>query len=159
MKIDKGRFIRRVWYNISMATDYTKARSAPVLLIFVKHRDKYLIVKRSSKMLTYKNVWSCLAGFVDDEKSMEEKVEFEIEEELGLKKTDIKKITKGETYLFVDEELDREWIRHIYLVEITNPNIKLSWEHTEYVWINPEDLDDYETTPGFASDMNKVSKL
>jgi len=110
-------------------------------------------------MLTYKNVWSCLAGFVDDEKSMEEKVEFEIEEELGLKKTDIKKITKGETYLFVDEELDREWIRHIYLVEITNPNIKLSWEHTEYVWINPEDLDDYETTPGFASDMNKVSKL
>lgn len=142
-----------------MVTDYTNARSAPVLVIFVKHRDKYLIVKRSNKMLTYKGLWSCLAGFVDDEKSMEEKVIFEIEEELGLKKTDIKEIKTGETYLFVDKELDREWIRHVYLVEITNPNIKLSWEHSGYAWITTSDLKNYETTPGFETDLEKVMKL
>src|SRR5690606_9671322 len=114
-----------------MATDYTHAKSAPVIIIFVKYRDKFLLVKRSEKMLTYQGLWSCLAGFVDDERTMEEKVVFEIEEEIGLKASDIKEIKKGDTYLFVDEKLDREWIRHLFLVEITSPNIKLSWEHTE----------------------------
>jgi isopentenyldiphosphate isomerase len=142
-----------------MPTDYTHARSAPVLVIFVKFRDKFLIVKRSDKMLTYKNLWSCLAGFVDDEKTMEEKVTFEIEEELGLKKTDIKSIKAGETYLFVDKNLDREWIRHVFLVEISTPTIELSWEHTEYVWINKEEIKNYETTPGFAEDLEKITKL
>jgi ADP-ribose pyrophosphatase YjhB (NUDIX family) len=142
-----------------MATDYTHAKSAPVIIIFVKYRDKFLLVKRSEKMLTYQGLWSCLAGFVDDEKTMEEKVVFELEEELGLKKEDVKEIKKGDTYLFVDENLDREWIRHLFLAEITNPNIKLSWEHSELVWITPEDAKNYETTPGLQVDMEKILAL
>ncbi len=152
--------LRILWcIMLCMSIDYTNARSAPVIVIFVRYRDKFLLVKRSEKMLTYQGLWSCLAGFVDDEKTMEEKVAFEIEEELGLKTTDIKEIKEGETYLFVDKDLDREWIRHIYLVEITNPNIKLSWEHTELVWITPEEAKNFEATPGFHEDMEKVLKL
>ncbi|TAL49007.1 NUDIX domain-containing protein [Patescibacteria group bacterium] len=139
--------------------DYTHARSAPVLAIYVKYKDKFLIVKRSDKHLTYQGLWSCVAGFVDDEKTMEDKVEFEMEEELGLKKSDVKSIKKGETYLFVDKDLDREWIRHLFLVEITSPNIKLNWEHSEYVWIDPKDTKDYQTTPGFEKDLAGVLKL
>ncbi len=142
-----------------MATDYTHARSAPVIAIFVKYRDRWLLVKRSDKHLTYQGLWSCLAGFVDDEKSMEEKVRFEIEEELGLKQSDIKQVKQGETYLFVDKELNREWIRHLFFVEITNPSLSLSWEHSEYVWIVPEDLGSYETTPGFEEDLEKIKTL
>lgn len=142
-----------------MPIDYSHARSAPVIIIFVKYRDKFLLVKRSAKMLTYQGLWSCLAGFVDDDKSMEDKVKFEIEEELGLKTTDIKEIKKGDTYLFVDDTLDREWIRHLFLVEITSPNIKLSWEHSELVWITPADAKNYETTPGFNEDLEKILKL
>lgn len=142
-----------------MATDYTHARSAPVIVIFVKYRDKFLLVKRSDKMLTYQGLWSCLAGFVDDDKTIEEKVIFEIEEELGLRREDIKEIKEGDTYLFVDKNLDREWIRHMYFVEITNPNIKLSWEHTELVWIAPEDGKNFETTPGFNEDLAKILLL
>lgn len=80
--------------NTNMPTDYSHAKSAPVIIIFVKYRDKFLLVKRSTKMLTYQGLWSCLAGFVDDDKTMEEKVKFEIEEELGLNQSDIKEIKK-----------------------------------------------------------------
>jgi len=140
-------------------TDYTHAKSAPVIAIYVKYRDKWLLVKRSDKHLTYQGMWSCLAGFVDDEKSMEEKVRFEITEELGLKESDIKEIKQGETYLFVDKELDREWIRHLFFVEITHPNLTLSWEHSEFVWIHPGDVANYETTPGFKEDFEKILKI
>ncbi len=142
-----------------MATDYTHARSAPVIVIFVKYRDKFLLGKRSEKMLTYQGLWSCLAGFVDDDKSIEDKVRFEINEEIGLPISDIKSIKKGDTYLFVDNNLDREWIRHLYLVEIGNANIKLSWEHSEMVWVTPEESKNYDTTPGFYDDLQKVLAL
>lgn len=142
-----------------MPTDYSHARSAPVIIIFVKYRDKFLLVKRSSKMLTYQGLWSCLAGFVDDDKTMEDKVKFEIEEELGLKTTDIKSIKRSDTYLFVDDTLDREWIRHLFLVEIGSANIKLSWEHSELVWVTAEEAKGYETTPGFGDDLAKILKL
>jgi ADP-ribose pyrophosphatase YjhB (NUDIX family) len=145
--------------NTNMPTDYSHAKSAPVIIIFVKYRDKFLLVKRSTKMLTYQGLWSCLAGFVDDDKTMEEKVKFEIEEELGLNQSDIKEIKKSDTYLFVDDALDREWIRHLYLVEITNPNIKLSWEHSELVWTTPEESKTYETTPGLHEDFQKILAL
>ena len=142
-----------------MTTDYTHARSAPVIIIFVKYRDKFILVKRSEKMLTYQGLWSCLAGFVDDDKTMEEKVAFEIEEELGLQRTDIKEFKQSDTYLFVDNDLDREWIRHLFLVEITNPNVKLSWEHSEIVWVMPDEAKNYKTTPGFKEDLAKILEL
>ena len=139
-----------------MVTDYSKARSAPVLVIYVKFKDKILLVKRSERVLTYKGLWSCLAGFVDDDKTLEEKVIFEMKEELGLSEKDIISITEGDTYLFIDEDLNREWIRHLYLVEINTPSIKLSWEHGEYVWITLEDISKYKTTPGFEDDLAKA---
>lgn len=142
-----------------MPTDYTHARSAPVIVMFVKYRDKFLLARRSEKMLTYQGLWSCLAGFVDDDKSLEDKVVFEIEEEIGLTRDDIKEIKQGDTYLFVDDTLDREWIRHLFFVEITNPNVKLSWEHSEMVWASAEEIKNYETTPGLHEDLEKILKL
>lgn len=139
--------------------DLTHARSAPVLVIYVKFKDKILLVKRSDKVLTYKNLWSCLAGFVDDEKSMEEKVKFEIKEEIGLDEKDIISITEGETYLFTDEKLNREWVRHLFLVKISNPTVKLTWEHMEYVWVTLDDVFKYETTPGFEEDLKKAMDM
>jgi len=110
-------------------------------------------------MLTYQGLWSCLAGFVDDESTKEEKVIHEMEEELGLSQKDIKEIKEVDTYLFIDKELDREWVRHVYLVEITNPNVRLSWEHTEMVWVTSKEAKNYQTTPGFNEDLQKILKL
>ncbi|HEY4489663.1 MAG TPA: NUDIX domain-containing protein [Candidatus Paceibacterota bacterium] len=142
-----------------MPIDYKYAHSAPVIVIFVKYRNKFILVKRSHKMLTYQGLWSCLAGFVDDESTKEEKVIHEMEEELGLSQKDIKEIKEVDTYLFIDKELDREWVRHVYLVEITNPNVRLSWEHTEMVWVTSKEAKNYQTTPGFNEDLQKILKL
>ncbi len=109
--------------------------------------------------MAYKNLWSSLAGFIDDEKPIEDKIAEEITEELGLQKTQITRIAKSEIYTFKDEKLNRDWIRNLYLVEISNPNIKLNWEHTDYRWISPDEIKDYETTPGFAEDLAKVKSL
>ncbi len=142
-----------------MQTDYTHSKTAPVLVCFIRHRDKFLLLKRSDKVLGYKNLWSSLAAFIDDEKTIENKIAEEIQEELGLEKEDIKRIVKGDVYTFKDEDLGRDWIRHLCLVEISNPDIKLDWEHTDYKWITPGEAADFQTTPGFAADLEKVKLL
>ena len=69
-----------------MSTDYTNAKTAPVLVCFIKYGDKFLLLKQSDKVLAYKNLWSCLAGFLDDAQPTGDKIAEEIKEELGLEK-------------------------------------------------------------------------
>ncbi len=145
--------------NIHMKIDYIHSKEAPVMVCFIKYNNKFLLLERSDKVLAYKNLWSALAGFLDDSKTVEEKAIEEITEELGLKGSDIVQIVEGPTYIFNDENLDREWERHLVLAEISNPNITLDWEHADFKWINPEEVTQYETTPGFAADLEKVRNL
>jgi len=142
-----------------MRKDYTNTKVAPILLCFIRYQDKFLLLKRSDKVLAYKNLWSTLAGFIDDKQKLEDKIVEEITEELGLKKEDIKEIKQGEIYTFKDKEINRDWIRHLFVVEVSNPDIKLDWEHTEYKWIFSKEINDYEITPGLAVDLEKVSRL
>ena len=142
-----------------MRIDYTNSKIAPVLICFVKYKDKFLLLKRSDKVLAYKNLWSVLAGFIDDEKTIEDKIIEEITEELGLKKEDVKKITRGDIYTFKDEKIDRDWIRNLYVVEISTDNIKLDWEHVDYKWISSEEINNFEITPGLAMDLEKIKNL
>ena len=142
-----------------MRIDYTNSEIAPVLVCFVKYQDKFLLMKRSDKVLAYKNLWSSLAGFIDDEKSIEDKIIEEIIEELGLEKENIVRIAKGEIYTYKDAKIGRDWVRYLYVAEISTPNIKLDWEHTDYKWISPEEIKNYETTPGFAEDFAKVKSI
>ena len=142
-----------------MKTDYTNSKKAPVVACFVKHGDKFLLLKRSDKVLAYKNLWSSLAGFLDDSKSVREKAIEEITEEIGLKESDIVRLVEGPVYVFKDEAIGREWERHLVLVEVSNSNITLNWEHTEYKWVTPEEISQYETTPGLAADLEKVKNL
>ncbi len=142
-----------------MKKDFTNAKVAPVLICFVCYKDKFLILKRSDKVLAYKNLWSTLAGFIDDEKSLDNKVVEEITEELGLDKKDIKEIIQGEVYTYKDKKLGRDWIRHLVIARIANPNIKLNWEHTDYKWITPDEIDRYQLTPGFDENLKRIKNL
>lgn len=139
-----------------MSDSAIRTKSAPVLVIFVKYREKFLLVKRSPKVMAYQNLWSCLAGYIDDNKTEEEKVRWEIVEELGLQAEDVKRAEHVETYLFIDEDLNQEWTRSVWFVEVSDPNIKLDWDHSEYVWVSPEEIKNFEVTPGLAEDLKKI---
>lgn len=109
--------------------------------------------------MAYKNLWSSLAGFLDDEKSVEEKVLEELREELGVMKEHVRRVATGRTYTFVDDAIGKEWTRHLCLAEIASPEITLDWEHTDYRWIDPDEAEAFETVPGLARDLQSVRSL
>jgi ADP-ribose pyrophosphatase YjhB (NUDIX family) len=137
--------------------DFTNTPSAPVVVVFVRCGEKYLLLKRGNNVLAYKNLWSTVAGFLDDESGVTDKGKEEIHEELGIAEERIISLSLGPVYSFFDHDLGREWIRHLVIVEIDREDIRLDWEHEEYRWIEPREITMYDTTPGLAEDLAKVS--
>ena len=81
--------------------DYTHKYECKVVDVFVKHKDSFLLLKRSEKVLAYKNMWCVISGFLDDKKTLEQKALQELKEEVGLKKDAVKKITNFKEYVYV----------------------------------------------------------
>lgn len=130
-------------------TDYTNARWAPVVSCVLKHNDKILIVKRSRDMKIYPDLWNGIGGFLDDDKSLEEKIKEELAEETGIKENEIISIKHGEIFDLDDPVIGKTWVIHPALVEISTENIVLDWEAEEYRWIDPEEIKKFDVAEGF----------
>ena len=129
--------------------DYTNIRYAPVINCVVRHDNLILIVQRNSKMNLYPNFWNGISGFLDDNKSIEEKVREELEEELGIKNEDIISIQHGQIFDQEEKKYNKTWIVHPILVDVKTDEIKLDWEAQNYKWIKIKKAKEFNLLPGF----------
>lgn len=137
--------------------DYSNSDTAPVITVFVRYKDKILLMKRSDKVRTYKGKWNTVAGYLDELRPIREKVLEEVREELGIGKDNVLSIRLGKSYKFTDNQANKTWIVHPILVELkTKPAIKLDWEHTEYKWIKPEKLKEFDTVPKLEKSLENA---
>jgi len=107
----------------------------------------------------YQNIWNTVAGYVDEIAPIKDKILEELQEELGISKEDINKkdIKIGEIYEFTDTEINKIWVIIPCLVAFGKcPIIKLDWEHTDYKWINPEEINDFSIVPNLEKSLNNV---
>jgi len=136
--------------------NYSSSRTAPVINVVVKHKDKILLLKRSDKVNSYKGKWNTIGGYLDELKPVKEKVFEELREELGIKCAN-ENIYFGEIYEFHDTEIGKTWIICPVLVEFPRkPRIRLDWEHTDYSWVKPEEISHYDTVPKLGDVLDRV---
>ena len=121
--------------------NFTGVKKAPVLNVVAYCDGKILIVKRSQKVSAYKGLWNSVSGFIDEPKPIEEFAAQELNEELSVYADSIK---IAEPYEVVDDAIDRIWVVYPVLAVFEKmPDFKLDWEHTDYKWINSEQLKVY----------------
>jgi len=137
--------------------DYHQSNKALVMNCFVKYKDKVLILKRSNEVLNYKEQWNSIGGFIDEAKPIEKKVLEELKEEIGIEKDKILDIKVKDSWELFDPEINKTWIIFPVLVELKeNPEIKLDWEHTEYKWIKPEEIMNYDIIYRLEDNLKRV---
>ncbi|MFA5107461.1 MAG: NUDIX domain-containing protein [Patescibacteria group bacterium] len=139
--------------------DYTKARWAPVINCVLKYKKKILVVQRSKNLRFYPGYWNGVSGFLDDHRSLLQKVTDELEEELGISKSGIKRIKLGEIFDQEEPRYNKTWIVHPILVEVKTDKIKLDWEARSYKWIYPREVKKLKLLPGFREVINNLSLL
>lgn len=121
-----------------------------VVTCILQYKNKILILKRSNKVGTYKEMWGGVAGFVEENEEPYDTAIKEIKEEVGLDFKDIKLVKKGNYINFQDkyESKTYNWIIFPFLFELKeNKIINLDWEHLEYKWIDPSNISHFKTVP------------
>jgi len=128
-----------------------------VVTCFLEHGRKILILRRSSRVGTYRRSWAGVSGYIETNDI--DQAFTEISEETELYKKDLKLIKQGKPLEVIDKNLNRKWIVHPFLFHVRAPEkIKTDWEHTEIKWIKPGELKKYETVPGLAKALSRVIK-
>lgn len=105
-----------------------------------------LLLKRSDKVNINPGLWCGVAGRIEDNLSPEETAYKEILEETGLRRKEIELLGSASPIL-VEIDDKNEAVVYPFLFRTENPDIRLDWEHTEYRWVKPEMVDEFETVP------------
>lgn len=129
--------------------DFTRARYCPVMNCVLINNGQVLIVKRGEGVGWYKGKWNGIGGFLDDNKSIREKVEEELSEELSIPRSAIREIYVGEIFLDDIKEQKKTWIIVPLRVEVNTRDITLDNEATEHRWVDPKDVKDFDIIPSF----------
>ena len=139
--------------------NYKNSNELFVLVIFVKFKEEILLLKRSDKVMNYKNLWTGLGGFIDEQKPLKSKILEELQEELAISNNAIKSI---QLFNPMDIVKGDNHICHIYpgLVELHEKvNITLDWEHTEYKWINVEMINCLDLAPNTVEILELLQRI
>jgi len=105
-----------------------------------------LLLKRSNKVNINPELWCGVAGRIEDNLSPEETAYKEILEETGLRREEIELLGSAPPIL-VEIDDKNEAVVYPFLFRTENSNIRLDWEHTDYRWVKPEMVDEFETVP------------
>lgn len=139
--------------------DYSNADTALVLGIIVLSEDKLLLVKRSDEVSFYPGKWNWPSGFIDEPKPLRRLAEQELHEETGITHEQIADIAYASPITLNDPDLGKTWVIYPVLAYMTNkPQPALNWEAEDFAWVEPDDIDAYDTIPGVDDNIRAVLK-
>jgi len=124
-------------------------RYTNIVTSIIKYQEKILLLKRSNKVKTMKNVWSGVSGVIEnDDESPLSRAKIEIFEEIGLVEKNIE-LLKSNPQIKIDspQYKNHTWNIFPFMFKVETSEIKLNWENSEFVWIDPNDIVNYKTVP------------
>lgn len=132
-------------------------RIVPVVASVVRRPDnRVLLLKRSAHRTRNPGKWCFVTGYVEAGEDLQNAASRELQEELGIIAQPVR---AGETVV-----VHTHWgdILHVvpYLFDVGNDvRLKLDEEHTEYVWIKPEDIYQYSYVQQLDEDLINLGLL
>jgi len=119
-----------------------------IVTSFLKNSEDILLLKRSEKVKTMKNLWAGISGKIEGNEKPLERAEIEIFEEVGIKKSNINLVKQGKSILIESPQYaNHQWEVYPFLFTTENREIELNWENSDSKWISAKELDSFSTVP------------
>ena len=132
-------------------------RATKIVTCFLKSGDKILILKRSNRVKSMKNLWAGISGIIENNESPLERTKIEIFEELGIDASQIKLLKESTKMRIISPQYENhEWEVYPFLFSVENPKIELNWENSEYKWVMVEEISNYETVPSLEKVLSNL---
>jgi ADP-ribose pyrophosphatase YjhB (NUDIX family) len=123
-------------------------RKTKIVTSFLIDSKKILLLKRSEKVKSMKNLWAGISGIIEDDEKPIKRAKIEILEEVGIEESDITLMKEGNKILIESPQYaNHQWEVYPFLFSCTNKEIKLNWENSDSRWIRINELNNFTTVP------------
>jgi len=123
-------------------------KTTKIVTSFLTQNGKYLILKRSNKVRSMKDLWAGISGIIENNEEPLYRAKKEIHEETSITENQITLIRAASQMRTDSPQYENhEWLIFPFLFSVKDPKIKLNWENSEYQWITPEELAKFQTVP------------
>ena len=128
-----------------------------VVTVFLLRHDpvRVLLGRRSAQVRTYPGVWGGISGYVEGDAI--EQAWREVAEETGLPAADVRFVRAGEVVVVDDISTGARWQVRPFLFEALRPDaVRIDWEHDEFAWTAPDEIEALETVPKLLEALRAV---
>ena len=124
--------------------DNKKHIVAITALIKDESGKKFLIVKRNENEIAHAGKWALPGGKAEKGEKIIDVLRREVLEEVGLEIEDFKQYIKDYTFIRPD---GHNVVGLVFLVKAKTYNVKISKDFTDFKWIKPEELKNFDHIP------------
>ena len=119
-----------------------------IVTSFLKNSNKILLLKRSEKVKSMKNLWAGISGIIEEGEEPLNRAKIEIFEEVGIKESEVTLLKTGKKMIIESPQYtNHQWEVYPFLFSCSIQEIKLNWENSDSRWIEVGVLDDFTTDP------------
>lgn len=116
---------------------------------------RVLLLRRADTRRSYPGKWCFVTGYIGGHETPREAAIRELYEELGITAAPAR---EGEVVIV--EIGEGETLRvYPYLFRVEDQPVRLDEEHTDYTWIEPHEVTDYDIVPQLDDDLRAVGLL
>jgi 8-oxo-dGTP pyrophosphatase MutT (NUDIX family) len=128
-----------------------------IVTTFLTNSDKILLLKRSQKVKSMKNLWAGISGIIEGNEEPVKRAKIEVYEEVGIDESKIKLIKEGNIILIESPQYENhQWEVYPFLFSCNDREVKLNWENSDSKWINVNELNDFTTVPSLDRVLTRL---
>ena len=128
-----------------------------IVTTFLTNSDKILLLKRSQKVKSMKNLWAGISGIIEGNENPVKRAKIEIYEEVGIEESNVKLIKEGDMILIESPQYENhQWEVYPFLFSCDNREVKLNWENSESKWISMNELNNFTTVPSLDKVLTRL---
>jgi len=132
-------------------------RKTKIVTSFLRNSEKILLLKRSEKVKSMKNLWAGISGIIEDNEKPIKRAKIEILEEVGIEESDITLMKEGNKILIESPQyINHQWEVYPFLFSCSNKEIKLNWENSDSRWIRINELNNFTTVPSLDRVLGRL---
>jgi ADP-ribose pyrophosphatase YjhB (NUDIX family) len=132
-------------------------RKTKIVTSFLINSEKILLLKRSEKVKSMKNLWAGISGIIEIDEEPIKRAKIEIFEEVGIEELDIALMKEGNVILIESPQYaNHQWEVYPFLFSCDSREIELNWENSEFRWIDINEVDRFTTVPSLDKVLTRL---